>query len=306
MSIPPPPREEIPEHAKLLSEYDSKVEHEQISALNAVPQPEMRRGNTVVVSGGDDLDGNTTDPHEAKKEKEKQSRTQAPKKLPGDGDAVAEPTRARGQPEAAQKAIEGRATPESDSVVDPYGTAARTESSDGPQRARPEIVHGGAGTAGGAPAPKDYRSLLPTIGPQDLARQEGNIDDLADMDQGRGTFLNTRAFKHAWFFNRLKEEIYEHWDVVGVYRRYDPYGRVYGVRDRVTVLRIELKTDGSLRDVYVLKNSGASFLDDVAVQAVRQAQPFPNPPGGLADDDGVIRITYRFTLDIDSGGFRLF
>jgi uncharacterized membrane protein len=27
---------------------------------------------------------------------------------------------------------------------------------------------------------------------------------------------------------------------------------------------------------------------------------------GIADDDGIIRITYRFTLDIESGGFKLF
>jgi protein TonB len=72
------------------------------------------------------------------------------------------------------------------------------------------------------------------------------------------------------------------------------------------VLRIELKLDGSLQDVYVLRNSGAAFLDDVALQAVREAQPFPNPPRGIADDDGIIRITYRFTLDIESGGFKLF
>jgi TonB family protein len=307
VSIPPPPREEVPEHATRVSEYDSKVEREQVSAFNGVPQPEMRKGNTLVASSGDDPDGNTTDTREVTREKPTESRAAAPKPVPGQGEARENPTKEKGQPLPRQKAVEGRSAPESDVVADPTGEATARRNTDGPPRqARDEVIPGGAGALGGAAAPRDYRSLLPSIGPQDLARQEGNIDDIDDVEKGRGTFLNTRAYKHAWFFNRLKEEIYEHWNAVGAYRRHDPYGRVYGVRDRITVLRIELTTDGNLRDVFVLQNSGAAFLDDVAIQAVREAQPFPNPPRGLADDDGIIRITYRFTLDIETGGFRLF
>jgi TonB family protein len=306
VSIPPPPREEIPDRADKVSEFNSKTDHEQVSALNGVPQPDMSKGNVPVVSAGDDKNGNTTDPNTATKEKPEPARAQAARKIPGTGDATDDPSKDRGLPLPAQKAQPGRAAPESPTVDDPFGTAARAEPSEGDQTAKPEIIAGGAGPLGGNPGPRDFRSLLPTIGPQDLARQEGNVDDLDDIDKGNGTFLNTRAYKHAWFYNRLKEEIYEHWNVVGAYRRHDPYGRVYGVRDRITVLRIELKLDGSLQDVYVLRNSGAAFLDDVALQAVREAQPFPNPPRGIADDDGIIRITYRFTLDIESGGFKLF
>ena len=40
------------------------------------------------------------------------------------------------------------------------------------------------------------------------------------------------------------------------------------------------------------------FLDDVAVEAVQQAQPFPNPPQQLMDPRaGVISFQFGFVVD---------
>ncbi|MCA9540309.1 MAG: energy transducer TonB, partial [Myxococcales bacterium] len=164
----------------------------------------------------------------------------------------------------------------------------------------------GGGTVGGAPAPADYRALLPTLGPEDLMAHDGSIDHLEDVESGDHTFLNTREHKYAWFFNRVKSSVQQRWHAVEAHRRYDPYGRVYGVRDRLTVVEVTLNADGSLDDIFVKKDSGVGFLDDAALQAFRDASPFPNPPSGLRDDDGRIRFSFGFYLEIDGRGFRMF
>ena len=57
-----------------------------------------------------------------------------------------------------------------------------------------------------------------------------------------------------------------------------PTGAIFGFKDRQTVLRIQLKPDGSLANVFLETASGVEHLDDEAIQAFRKAQPFPNPP----------------------------
>ena len=74
-------------------------------------------------------------------------------------------------------------------------------------------------------------------------------DDLHGVDPGDGTYLNTREWKYASFFNRVKRAVAEEWHPDIVYLRHDPSGNVYGTRDRVTVLRIHLKPDGALSSV---------------------------------------------------------
>ena len=306
VTIPPPPHEEVPDQANRVSEYNSKVEHEQRSALNGVPSPDMHKGTTIVISGGDDLHGNTSDPKLATKDKPAETAAAQPSPKPGAGERVQSPSKERGLPMPRQEAVKS-ADERPSPTVDPNGESSTVASGQDGKTGRPEIRTGGDGPEGGASGPQDYHSLLPTIGPADLARQEGSIDHFEDdVDVGDGTMLNTRAYKYAWFYSRMKEGIWEHWNAVGAYRQHDPYGHVYGVRSRLTVLRIELRPDGSLHDLYVIRDSGAAFLDDVAVQAVREAQPFPNPPGALADPDGMIRVTFSFYLDIDTGGLKLF
>ena len=54
--------------------------------------------------------------------------------------------------------------------------------------------------------------------------------------------------------------------------------RIYGKRNRYTELRVQLKPDGKLGSVAVYQPSGLDFLDDEAIEAFKEAAPFPNPP----------------------------
>ena len=55
------------------------------------------------------------------------------------------------------------------------------------------------------------------------------------------------------------------------------------------------------------RSSGLDFLDQTAIDAFKRAQPFPDPPGSLADEHGVIPFTFGFRVmswAMGPGGFR--
>ncbi len=126
-------------------------------------------------------------------------------------------------------------------------------------------------------------------------------NDHLDAEEGDGTFLNTREWKFASFFNRVKQAVGTHWDPHTPLRQRDPTGNIYSGRDRYTLLSITLDATGSLRDVHVEKSSGVDFLDEAAIAAFQKSQPFPNPPPGLVDKDNAIRFQFGFMLEFGGG-----
>ncbi|HWM84752.1 MAG TPA: energy transducer TonB, partial [Kofleriaceae bacterium] len=131
----------------------------------------------------------------------------------------------------------------------------------------------------------------------------GSVDHIEDAEGGDFTALNSRKWKYATFFNRMKRQVAQNWHPDQVYIRRDPTGNIYGTRDRLTILSVSLKPNGSVAKIYVAKQSGVDFLDDEAVRAFREAQPFPNPPGGLVDARSNL-ITFSFGFHFGIGGDR--
>ncbi len=136
----------------------------------------------------------------------------------------------------------------------------------------------------------------PALDQLDMVTGAPANDHIEDVTKGESTLLNSREFKYATFFNRVKRSVSQHWSprVGEEYRRRDPYGNIYGVRDRRTLLDIWLDGQGELVDVEVAKSSGVQFFDDVAIQSFRDASPFPNPPAGLVEPDGRIYFQFGF------------
>ncbi len=136
---------------------------------------------------------------------------------------------------------------------------------------------------------------------QELMRAMGTRvnDYLKDVEDGEQTLLNSRRWRFASFFNRVKRQVAQNWHPDRVYRRRDPTGNVYGFRDRLTVLRVQLSPTGTLEDVFLERASGVGFLDDEAISAFRAASPFPNPPTGLVDrETGQISFRFGFMFEI--------
>jgi TonB family protein len=117
-------------------------------------------------------------------------------------------------------------------------------------------------------------------------------DALQDVKEGDGTFLNTREWRYAAFFNRVKQAVAAKWDPNG---RLRAKNRNIGYVDRVTHLHVALRPDGSLADVFVAKSSGIDELDQEAIHAFEQAAPFANPPAALVEQ-GFIRFSFAFLL----------
>ena len=132
-------------------------------------------------------------------------------------------------------------------------------------------------------------------------------DDLRGVDEGDETLLNSRSFRYAGFLNRVKETVGRIWvtDVQDASARRDPTGQLYSFKDRRTVVEFTLDRNGELRDVHVATTSGVDYLDRVAVDAFRKAERFPNPPAGLMNADGVVRLPFAFTLLAARGGLKL-
>jgi len=164
-----------------------------------------------------------------------------------------------------------------------------------------ESGSGGGARSGGLPS---LESLRPTLGT--IARISGSpsSDYVEGVPEGDGTYLNTREFKYATFFIRVKDSVEGYWRDITQreYRRRDPTGRVYGQSDRATLLSIVLDRSGELDSVSVARSSGLDFLDRAAMQAIEAAEPFPNPPDGITEEDGLIRFNFQFVVVMSPSG----
>jgi TonB family protein len=183
-----------------------------------------------------------------------------------------------------------------------------TERRRGENPASAESAEGGGPAAEGSgedqPTPK-VAELRPSDGDITRAVGAGSNDYLPDVDEGEETLLNTKRWRFANFFNRVKRAVAHSWHPEQPYRLRDPTGQIYGLKNRFTVLKVSLHPDGTLRDVLVEKPCGVDFLDDEAISAFKEAQPFPNPPLGLVDK-GSNLITFRFGFYFEISGSPVF
>lgn len=152
----------------------------------------------------------------------------------------------------------------------------------------------------GEPFPENIR-LEPSESAMRAALAGTGLDHLDGIAVGDTTALNTKSWAFASFFNRVKSKVEQHWHPDREFRRRDPYGRIYGFKDRTTVLLVILHADGSLKKTYIMEQSGASFLDEEAAEAVAKAAPFPNVPEGLLDKhDNLVKFTFHFMVQVGS------
>ncbi len=126
-------------------------------------------------------------------------------------------------------------------------------------------------------------------------------DHLKDIPIGERTLLNTREFIYYSYFARVKEQLRSHWNpqvrhsVQLLFAKDDR--RLASVDIKSTSLRITLDKKGYLKKIELLKTSGFKELDVAAIEAFRAAAPFLNPPSGLVEKDGTIKVFWDFILE---------
>ncbi len=185
----------------------------------------------------------------------------------------------------------------------------------GAGEAAPPAVDPQAPKAGGSVVVRgaDTGLLLPATSPGNVARNlqalsgdTGRNDYLPDVhDEDDTNLLNTRKFRYWDFFERIRDRVSEEWEPGKVWRSRDPTGQRYGVKSRLTIVRVTLDPDGALKHLRVAKESGLDFLDDEARRAFAAAGPFPNPPVGLRNAQGEIEFRFGFLFEITSQRFRM-
>lgn len=126
-------------------------------------------------------------------------------------------------------------------------------------------------------------------------------DYIKDVQVGLETLLNTREFKYYSYYNRIRKQLSQHWEgrVREKLTKLFKEGRAPAAtnKDRITKLMIVLNDRGTLVRVQVLSDSGIRDLDDAAIEAFRAAAPFPNPPKGIVEGDGTVKIRWDFVLE---------
>ncbi len=180
------------------------------------------------------------------------------------------------------------------------GNSDRLNLVPGAQNQGEDVSAGRVGQAGAL-------NLMPSAAVIDKITGAAPNDHLKDVEEGDGTYLSTREWKYASFFNRVKQSVGQEWNPNDQMRLRDPSGQIYGGRDRYTILTVTIDGGGRLKDAFVDKSSGLDFLDLEAVKAFERAQPFPNPPPGILATDQTVRFQFGFFLELSGRpGMRLF
>jgi TonB family protein len=163
------------------------------------------------------------------------------------------------------------------------------------------------------PSMKDLTpSFKPGPPPSDSSRvakgggdgQSASDDHLKDVKTGMQTLLSTREFVYYSYYNRIKDRLRQYWEpkIKEKMERIVRQGRtIASNQDRITRIVIILDKSGTLVRVQIIGPSGVNDLDEAAVEAFRAAAPFPNPPKGIVDGDGTIKIHWDFILEANAG-----
>lgn len=137
--------------------------------------------------------------------------------------------------------------------------------------------------------------------PQPDDEDESATDDKIIADKGLVTLINSRAFKYYAYCKRIKDKIQILWEPqikakVLQHLSGDRFLASLADDERTTRTVIILDAKGMLVSVQVIGTSGLEDMDASAVEAFRAAAPFPDPPIGIIDPDGKIRIRWDFVL----------
>lgn len=126
------------------------------------------------------------------------------------------------------------------------------------------------------------------------------LDYIKDLDPGLETLLSSKEFKFYTYFARVRKQLNQHWTPKvrsKVNQMYKKGRRIASSDDMITRCLVTLDRTGRLVKVQIIGNSGVIELDEAAVEAFRSAAPFPNPPSGMVDSDGTIKIRWDFILE---------
>ncbi|MBI2605450.1 MAG: energy transducer TonB [Deltaproteobacteria bacterium] len=124
-------------------------------------------------------------------------------------------------------------------------------------------------------------------------------DYLSEVKEGAQTLLNTREFAFFSYYQRVRHQLEQFWEPKLQERLEKMLNRgrmLASDRDHNTKLLVVMNSAGEITRILVESTSGLVDLDEVAIEAFNKAGPFPNPPAGMIERDGSVKIEWEFVL----------
>lgn len=148
----------------------------------------------------------------------------------------------------------------------------------------------GAGAASGAPG-----SAAGT-GKPDLFLSDERLAELAekyrhqapDKEEGKTLRLNTSELRYQKYLVDMKRRIEFRWEY--------PLLAVKNAWQGVLRIDFEIKKDGSLGKIELVKSSGYPVLDDAAITAIRLSEPFASFPEDFAIEKINVKAQFEYLL----------
>ncbi len=124
-------------------------------------------------------------------------------------------------------------------------------------------------------------------------------DYLKDIKEGAQTLLNTKEFVYFSFYQRVRKQLEQFWEPglrEKLLKMYEQGRNLATDREHSTRLLVVLNAEGVITKILVPNTSGLAELDQAAIEAFNKAGPFPNPPKGMVEVDGTVKVEWEFIL----------
>ena len=127
-----------------------------------------------------------------------------------------------------------------------------------------------------------------------------NYDFLPGVTSGENTILNTAEFVYYSFYKRVEDAVVSLWNrhVSDFIKTRPDVRENLGKKDYITEVEAVLDKDGNFIKMNLVRSSGVAGIDDAPSKAFVDASPFQNPPNGIIEKDGFIRMHWRFVVSI--------
>jgi len=120
-------------------------------------------------------------------------------------------------------------------------------------------------------------------------------DYYPDYRLGVHTYLNVLRYPDVEYFVRMKRQFKMTFNPIPPLQHYFSMNRV--ARGNVeVVLAVSVSRDGNLSELFVINTSGIPAYDQEAMRTIKASAPFASPPGKFLEDDGMLRMSWTFTV----------
>jgi TonB family protein len=128
-----------------------------------------------------------------------------------------------------------------------------------------------------------------------------SVDHLKDIETGMKTMLDTKELASFGYYVKIRNQVRKYWEDLVRDRKdeiNDTKRRMsYFQGDQKTKLAFIISQNGNLESINIVQSSGLDIADEIALEAFRQASPFPPPPQDLLDENREVQMQWDLVIE---------